>query len=119
MNSYQPLDVAPLRCHYSLVEKLKPHHSLTAFKGAFSTPEALRATVTATRSAQALGFTPAGVVEVIQGMKRADFYKSMTALADHMSWQDVYHVPWQGRVLYVNFTDDALTEFRLLSFKEK
>ena len=45
--------------------------------------------------------------------------KSMTALADHTQWQDVYHVPWGDLLLYVKFTDDLITEFLLLSFKEK
>jgi hypothetical protein len=34
-------------------------------------------------------------------------------------WQDVYHVPYGGLVLYVKFVADVVTEFRLLSFKEK
>ena len=52
-------------------------------------------------------------------MEPKHFYKSMTALSDHTAWQDVYHVPHNGRVLYVKFTGDRVTDFRLLSFKEK
>ena len=55
----------------------------------------------------------------LQTMQRTHFYKSMTAYADHRVWQDVYHVPSQAGVLYVKFTADAVTEFLLLSFKEK
>jgi motility quorum-sensing regulator/GCU-specific mRNA interferase toxin len=33
--------------------------------------------------------------------------------------QDVYHVPSPAGVLYVKFTADVVTEFPLLSFKEK
>jgi len=84
-----------------------------------STPNALRLTRTALHDAEGLGFTLAGMVEVIQGMKAEQFYKSMTALADSTSWQDVYHVPWGAKVLYVKFTDDRVTVFRLLSFKER
>ena len=47
-----------------------------------------------TRSAQdtafELGLTLQDVVEVVQSMKRAHFYKSMTSFADHRVWQDVY-----------------------------
>jgi motility quorum-sensing regulator / GCU-specific mRNA interferase toxin len=43
----------------------------------------------------------------------------MTSIYDHRVWQDVYHVPHRGLTLYVKFTADAVTEFRLLSFKEK
>jgi motility quorum-sensing regulator/GCU-specific mRNA interferase toxin len=52
-------------------------------------------------------------------MKREHFYKSMTAYSDSRLWQDVYHVPSLAGVLYVKFTADAVTEFLLLSFKEK
>lgn len=111
--------MAPLRCHALAVEKRKPHHDLAAFKTAFSTVEALHITLTAATDALALGCTRVKIVEVIQGMKPGQFYKSMTAHADHSSWQDVYHVPWEGLVLYVKFTDDRVTAFRLLSFKER
>jgi motility quorum-sensing regulator/GCU-specific mRNA interferase toxin len=34
-------------------------------------------------------------------------------------WQDVYHVPARGLVLYVKFQADVVTEFTVMSFKEK
>jgi len=43
----------------------------------------------------------------------------MTAYANHGLWQDLYHVPSPAGMLYVKFTADAITEFLLLSFKEK
>jgi motility quorum-sensing regulator/GCU-specific mRNA interferase toxin len=43
----------------------------------------------------------------------------MTAYADNRVWQDVCHVPSAAGVLYVKFMADAVTEFLLLSFKEK
>jgi len=52
-------------------------------------------------------------------MRPAQFQKSMTSYADHRKWQDVYHVSFNGMVLYVKFTDDAVTAFVLLSFKER
>lgn len=52
-------------------------------------------------------------------MRRSQFYKSMTAHANHRIWQHVYHVPSAAGRLYVKFTADAVTEFLLLSFKEK
>jgi len=66
-----------------------------------------------------LGFGRDDIVATLQTMQRAHFYKSMTAYADHRLWQDVYYVPSQAGVLYIKFTADALTEFLLLSFKEK
>jgi motility quorum-sensing regulator / GCU-specific mRNA interferase toxin len=52
-------------------------------------------------------------------MRRSRFHKSMTAYRDHRVWQDVYHVPSSQGPLYVKFSADAVTEFVLLSFKEK
>jgi motility quorum-sensing regulator/GCU-specific mRNA interferase toxin len=43
----------------------------------------------------------------------------MTSYADHRIWQDVYHVPSEQGTLYVKFTADVVTDFLLLSFKEK
>ena len=52
-------------------------------------------------------------------MERTHFYKSMTSYGDHRIWQDVYHVPSSDGLLYVKFTADVVTEFLLLSFREK
>jgi motility quorum-sensing regulator/GCU-specific mRNA interferase toxin len=89
------------------------------FKGAFSSEERLNMTGAAVRSAAALGFGRAEIVATVQTMQRWHFYKSMTSYANHRVWQDVYHVPSPIGVLYVTFTADAVTEFLLLSFKEK
>ena len=43
----------------------------------------------------------------------------MTSYAAHLVWQDVYYVPSPVGVLYIKFTADVVTEFLLLSFKEK
>ncbi|TAM98454.1 MAG: hypothetical protein EPN45_17450 [Rhizobiaceae bacterium] len=60
-----------------------------------------------------------GVVETIAGTDRRMFYKSMTTFADHRIWHDVYHVPARGLMLYVKFQADVVTEFTIMSFKEK
>jgi motility quorum-sensing regulator / GCU-specific mRNA interferase toxin len=100
-------------------EKRKPTYDLDAFKTAFDSVDKLHVTGTALKSAAAIGFGRAEIVATIQGMQRSHFYKSMTAYADNRLWQDVYHVPSEAGVLYVKFTADAVTEFLLLSFKEK
>ena len=99
-----------------MTEKRKPTYDLEAFKAAVP---GMRVTVVATRTAAALGFGRAEIVATIQTMQRTQFYKSMTSYADHRIWQDVYHVPSAAGTLYVKFTADAVTEFVLLSFKEK
>jgi motility quorum-sensing regulator/GCU-specific mRNA interferase toxin len=47
------------------------------------------------------------------------FYKSMTCFGNHKIWQDVYHVPARGLVLYVKFQEDLLTEFSVVSIQGK
>ena len=102
-----------------MTEKKKPTYDLDAFKTAFSSVEKLAITGAALRSAAALGFGRAEILSTIQTMQRGRFYKSMTAYGDTRLWQDVYHVPSPAGVLYIKFTADAVTEFLLLSFKEK
>lgn len=102
-----------------MAEKRKPTYDLDAFKAAFDSVEKLHVTGTALKGAAALGFGRADIVATLQTMQRSHFHKSMTAYADHRIWQDVYYVPSPAGVLYVKFTADAVTEFLLLSFKEK
>jgi len=102
-----------------MTDKRKPTYNLTAFKAAFDDVDKLHVTGSAVRSAAAIGFGRAEIVAALQTMRRAHFYKSMTSYGDHRVWQDVYHVPSEAGTLYVKFTADAVTEFLLLSFKEK
>ena len=102
-----------------MTEKRKPTYDLIAFKTAFDDVDKVHVTGTAVRTAAALGFGRAEIVATIQTMLRTHFYKSMTSYGDHRVWQDVYHVPSEVGTLYVKFTADVVTEFLLLSFKEK
>jgi len=102
-----------------VTEKRKPTYDLEAIKSTFSTAKGLNATGSAIRSAAALGFSSADIARVIQSINRRDFQKSMTSYADHRVWQDVYYVPSEAGELYVKFTADVVSEFLLLSFKEK
>ena len=102
-----------------MAEKRKPTYDLDAFKASFASVEKLAVTGTALRTAAALGFGRIEIVKTIQTMQHGHFYKSMTAYTDSRLWQDVYHVPSLVGMLYVKFTADTITEFLLLSFKEK
>ena len=102
-----------------MAEKRKPTYDLEVFKAAFASVDTLNVTGVALRGAAEIGFGRSEIVSAIQTMRRAQFYKSMTAYADHRVWQDVYHVPSDMGVLYVKFTADTVAEFLLLSFKEK
>ncbi|MBF0393047.1 MAG: type II toxin-antitoxin system MqsR family toxin [Alphaproteobacteria bacterium] len=101
------------------MEKRRPTYDLDAIKAALGSVETLAITRTAYSNALSLGFNRSGIAEVINSVRRPMFYKSMTAFADHRTWQDVYHVPVDGLILYVKFQADVVTEFRLTSFKEK
>lgn len=101
------------------MEKRKPAYDLESIRNAFRTPSRLAATGTALRSAAALGFDRADIVRTIQALERRHFYESMTSYANNRLWQDVYHAPSEAGTLYIKFVEDAVSEFRLLSFKEK
>jgi motility quorum-sensing regulator/GCU-specific mRNA interferase toxin len=101
------------------MEKRRPTYDLDAIKTAIGSVATLAITTTALRNAAELGFDRAGIVEVIGSVERKMFVKSMTTFADHRVWQDVYHVPARDLLLYVKFQADVVTEFMVMSFKEK
>lgn len=97
-----------------ILDKFTPSYDLEEFKESdFSV------TITAQKSAVALGIDRAEIERVVKSMKTSHFYKSMTSIYNHKIWQDVYHVPYNGLILYIKFTEDLISDFKLLSFKEK
>lgn len=96
------------------MEKIVPTYNLDEFKNSD-----FEITFTARKSARDLGFGKKDIHEIVSTMERKHFYKSMTSYADHKIWQDVYHVPCGDLILYVKFTQNTISEFTLLSFKEK
>ena len=101
------------------MEKRKPSFDLARFIAVCGDPLRLAITGGALQTATEIGFGRTEITQTVRAMKAMHFQKSMTSYADHRRWQDVYHVPFDGLVLYVKFTDDAVTEFTLLSFKER
>ena len=65
-----------------------------------------------------MGLTVAEMLTVIASLSRHEFYKSMTAYADHRVWQDVYHAATPARKdAYIKITlRDAAP---VIQFKEK
>ena len=96
------------------MEKFSPNYNLTEFKSSNYS-----ITRTALRTAQELGFYENDIRQIISTMELKHFYKSMTSYANHKIWQDVYHVPYGDLILYIKFTQNLISEFTLLSFKEK
>ncbi|WP_237152918.1 type II toxin-antitoxin system MqsR family toxin [Oryzibacter oryziterrae] len=99
-------------------DKRRPSFELDAFKKAASDGR-MAITRVALLGAAGLGFDMNDIRSVISSMKPSHFYKSTTSNFDHRLWQDVYHVPTAVGLLYLKFTDDRLSEFRLLSFTAK
>lgn len=97
----------------------RPTYDLDAVKAVLASADTLAITGSALRTASALGFDRMGIAATLAGMQRTMFVKSMTTFADHRVWQDVYHVPAYGLVLYVKFQANTVTEFILVSFKER
>jgi motility quorum-sensing regulator / GCU-specific mRNA interferase toxin len=100
------------------MEKLKPHYALSDLKAAFADVTSLNRSFVSKQGADELGMDDEAVVTVIQGLSRRDFDKSMTSMADHRVWQDVYKPKVGRRTLYVKFTVDARQAPFLISFKE-
>ena len=96
------------------LEKFNPSYSLTEFKNSH-----FKITQTAQRTALELEFDENDVRRIVSTMELKHFYKSMTSYANHKIWQDVYHVPCGNMILYIKFTQNVVSEFTLLSFKEK
>lgn len=96
------------------MDKFKPTYDLEKFKSS-----AFSITLTARQNALSLGFREEGIRQVISTMQPEHFYKSMTSYQNHKVWQDVYHVPYDDMILYIKFTENVISEFIVLSFKEK
>jgi motility quorum-sensing regulator/GCU-specific mRNA interferase toxin len=100
------------------MEKLKPHYELARIKVAFTDAAGLNRSFVSKRGADDLGMDDAAVVAVIQRLQSSDFDKSMTSIADHRVWQEVYKPSVGRRRLYIKFTLDAQKALFLISFKE-
>lgn len=101
------------------MEKRKPHYDLLAVQAAVRRLGADAFTASALIGARAMGLDAAGAIDVVCGMTRRDFYKSMTTHATSRVWQDVYHPETaSGKVAYVKVTlrqDGSI----VIQFKER
>lgn len=96
------------------MEKFSPSYSLSEFKSSN-----FEITTTAQRTALELELDEEDIRRIVSTMELKHFYKSMTSYLNHKIWQDIYHVPYENMILYVKFTQNVVSEFTLLSFKEK
>lgn len=98
------------------MEKRSPHYRLSAIQQQMISIEAMNLTLSAQNGIRMAGMDKASALEVVQGLSRTDFYKSMTTNIDHRVWQDVYHGQWHGKPLYVKFQQAG--DYFVVSFKE-
>lgn len=97
------------------MEKRIPHCKLAVVKNLLAAGK-VRATASALAGGAAMGFGFEDIVGVVAALTPRDFYKSMTAHADHRIWQDVYRPKTSAGDVYLKLTiiDDVL----IVSFKE-
>ncbi len=98
------------------MEKRRAHYDLKAIQTQMNCIEVMNLTVSARHGIKTAGMSIGDVLEVVQGLGRNNFYKSMTTYFDNRIWQDVYHAEWKNKFLYVKF--QRLGEYFVVSFKE-
>jgi motility quorum-sensing regulator/GCU-specific mRNA interferase toxin len=97
------------------MEKRTPHCDLSIVRRLIEEGK-VRATYTATTSAEALGLVPRDMVAVVFALTPNDFYKSMTTYIDVSVWQDVYRPKTKFGDLYLKLT--VIHDVLIVSFKE-
>lgn len=97
------------------MEKRTPHYKLSIVKTLLEAGQ-IRSTYSALSGAAALGFDFDGMLDVIDALTSADFYKSMTTHADHRVWQDVYRPVTKAGEVYLKLT--VIEDVLIVSFKE-
>lgn len=97
------------------MEKSKPHCPLAIVRQLVAESK-IRMTASAINGAEALGLGRDEIIDAVKNLTMADFYKSMTAHADHAIWQDVYRPTTKAGEVYLKLIviDDVL----VVSFKE-
>jgi len=98
------------------MEKRTPHYLLSAIQAQMTGIDEMNITLSAQQGIRLAGMAMGDALDVVRGLTRADFYKSMTTHKDHRVWQDVYHAKWSGKGLYVKFQQAG--EYFVVSFKE-
>lgn len=98
------------------MEKGTAHYSLAEVRALLEVGR-MRLTRSAYDGANQMGLNKRSVRDILLQLAPRDFYKSMTAYADHTVWQDVYRPITPNGALYVKLivTDGVL----VVSFKSR
>lgn len=87
------------------MEKLRPQYDIAQIKAKVAALGIAAFTKTAIDGGRAMGLTSGEMLELIAGLGTSNFYKSMTTVADHRLWQDVYRAPTPvGKEAYIKVT---------------
>jgi motility quorum-sensing regulator/GCU-specific mRNA interferase toxin len=97
------------------MEKRTSHYKLSIIKSLVENGK-VSSTVSALKGAAALGFDFDDMLNVINTLTVADFYKSMTSHNDHRVWQDVYRTSTDNGEVYLKLT--VIENVLIVSFKE-
>jgi motility quorum-sensing regulator/GCU-specific mRNA interferase toxin len=97
------------------MEKRIPHYKLSVVKTLLEIGQ-IRSTYSALTGAAALGFGFTEMLDVINALTSADFYKSMTTHTNHRVWQDVYRPVTRAGEVYLKLT--VIEDVLIVSFKE-
>jgi motility quorum-sensing regulator/GCU-specific mRNA interferase toxin len=98
------------------MEKRTPHYALSVVRAPIRNGQ-VRATNSAFSDAACLGFDFKGMLVVINSLKPADFYKSMTTHVDHRFWQDAYRPNTPSGDVYLKLT--VVNDVLIVSFKQR
>ena len=77
----------------------------------------VHSTASALAGGAALGLDFDAIVAIVAELAPADFHKSMTTLADHKVWQDVYRPTTGVGTVYLKLI--VIDDLLIVSFKEQ
>jgi motility quorum-sensing regulator / GCU-specific mRNA interferase toxin len=100
-------------------EKRKPHYPLAHLQTLVQNPATRQLTAISRRGAAAFNWGVDEIVQCIIGLKRQDFFKSMTTYEDSKIWQDVYLPIFHNVELYVKLQVSPDGQGVVISFKKR
>lgn len=95
------------------VDVYSPTFSLSSFKS-----QKYEITNKALDGAEALEMDADNIRELVSSIKANHFYKSMSTTKKNV-WQDVYHVPYKDKIIYLKVSTGITCPFCIVQLKEK
>lgn len=69
--------------------------------------------------AEKLGMSLDDIDTLVSSIKSEHFYKSMSSTKHEKIWQDVYRVPYEGKIIYLKISTGLEKPFIIVQIKEK